>query len=244
MNSLIPEDIVQAARSKDVTTLTHPPWPAGLRSGTPPADKVPVHLLPVHQLPASGPLPRGNPICAWPRVDTAVVTVQASLAGGPRAELAGALDSPLDRNPNLRAYRRRTVTMLRRYLRYSLETGRVPSLLGGEYFRTGVTSYGVVTFEDRVIFVHDMERCLQRLGEFSLQLIARYTLQEHDLEATARLLHCNEKTIRRAIPVVLSQLSEILLEVGLLEKMNLTEENSCQGGRSDEILASDCEEGK
>jgi hypothetical protein len=132
--------------------------------------------------------------------------------------------------------------MLRRYLRYSLETGRVPSLLGGEYFRTGVTSYGVVTFEDRVIFVHDMESCLQRLDEFSLQLIARHTLQEHDLEATARLLQCNEKTIRRAIPAVLDQLSEILLEVGLLEKLNPTEENSCQGGQSEEILASDCEE--
>lgn len=100
----------------------------------------------------------------------------------------------------------------------------------------------MVTFEDRVIFVHDMESCLQRLSDFSLQLIARHTLQEHDLEATARLLQCNEKTIRRAIPVALDQLSEILLEVGLLEKMNPTEENSCQGGQSDEILASDCEE--
>jgi len=134
--------------------------------------------------------------------------------------------------------------MLRRYLRYSLETGRVPSLLGGEYFRTGVTSYGVVTFEDRVIFVHDMESCLQRLGEFSLQLIARHILQEHDLEATAHLLQCNEKTIRRAIPVALDQLSEILLEVGLLDKIKSTEENSCQGGQSNEILASDCEESK
>jgi hypothetical protein len=120
--------------------------------------------------------------------------------------------------------------MLRRYLRYSLETGRVPSLLEGEYFRTGVTSYGVVTFEDRVFFVHDMETCRQRLGDFSLQLIARYTLQEHDLPATARLLHCHEKTIRRAIPVVLDQLGEILPEVELLEKMNSMEENSCPGG--------------
>lgn len=100
----------------------------------------------------------------------------------------------------------------------------------------------MVTFEDRVIFVHDMESCLQRLDEFSLRLIARHTLQEHDLEATARLLQCNEKTIRRAIPAVLDQLSEILLEVGLLEKLNPAEENSCQGGRSEELLASDCQE--
>src|SRR6267154_2578311 len=33
------------------------------------------------------------------------------------------LDDPLDRNPDLRAYRGITVAMLRRYLRVSLETG-------------------------------------------------------------------------------------------------------------------------
>jgi len=241
MNDIIPEDTAKGPQSKDVITLRHPPWQDPLSLGSPPTEKLPLELLPVHQFPASALLPRGNSVRAWAEADTAVITNQASLACGPR-ELAHAMDSPLERSPNLRAYRRRTVSMLRRYLRYSLETGRVPSLLGGEYFRTGVTSYGVVTFEDRVIFVHDMESCLQRLSDFSLQLIARHTLQEHDLEATARLLQCNEKTIRRAIPVALDQLSEILLEVGLLEKMNPTEENSCQGGQSDEILASDCEE--
>jgi hypothetical protein len=36
-----------------------------------------------------------------------------------------------------RIYRGRTVAMLRRYMRYSIETGRLPSLLGREFFRTG-----------------------------------------------------------------------------------------------------------
>jgi hypothetical protein len=242
MNDIIPEDTAKVPQSKDVITLRNPPWQDPLSSGSPATGKLAVELLPVHQFPARALLPQTDSICAWTEADTAVVSKHNSSERGSEEELAHAMDSPLDRNPNLRAYRRRTVSMLRRYLRYSLETGRVPSLLGGEYFRTGVTSYGVVTFEDRVIFVHDMESCLQRLGDFSLQLIARHTLQEHDLEATARLLQCNEKTIRRAIPAALDQLSEILLEVGLLEKMNPTEENSCQGGQSDEIPASDCEE--
>jgi hypothetical protein len=73
-----------------------------------------------------------------------------------------------------RIYRARTVTMLRRYMRYSIETGRLPLLLGREFFRTQVTSYTVVTFEDRVIFVHDMETCLNKLDEFSRQIIARH----------------------------------------------------------------------
>jgi hypothetical protein len=117
-----------------------------------------------------------------------------------------------------RIYRRRTVTMLQRYMRYSIETGRLPSLLGREFFRTQVTSYTVVTFEDRVIFVHDMERCLDRLDEFSRQLIARHILQEHDQAETGRLLNCTERTIRTYVPIALDLLSEILLEVGLLER--------------------------
>lgn len=143
-----------------------------------------------------------------------------------------------------RLYRRRTVLMLRRYLRYSIETGRLPSLLGQEFFRAKVTSYSVVTFEDRVIFVHDMERCLERLDEFSRQLIARRVLQEHDQLATARLLHCTERTVRRLTPIAIDQLCEIMLDVGLMERIDPISEKSCQEGLEDEISASDCDESK
>src|SRR6266496_1884740 len=133
-----------------------------------------------------------------------------------------------DREEERRTYRGRTVAMLRRYMRYSIEAGRLPSVLGREFFRAKVTSYRVMTFEDRVIFVHDMEKCLDRLDEFSRQVIARHILQEHDPSATAKLLHCNEKTVRRYTPVVLDLLSEILLDVGMLERLESIESNSCQ----------------
>lgn len=143
-----------------------------------------------------------------------------------------------------RIYRGRTVGMLRRYMRYSIETGRLPSLLGREFFRAKVTSYTVVTFEDRVIFVHDMERCLEKLDEFSRQLIARHILQEHDQAATARLLNCGERTVRTWVPIALDLLSEILLDVGLLEDVGSNPEKSCQGGKMGEIFVSRCEQGK
>jgi DNA-directed RNA polymerase specialized sigma24 family protein len=148
------------------------------------------------------------------------------------------------REQERRIYRGRTVAMLRRYMRYSIETGRLPSLLGREFFRAKVTSYSVVTFEDRVIFVHDMEACLDRLDEFSRELIARHILQEHDRWATAKLLDCNEKTVRRLTPLALDQLSEILLDRGLLERIDSTENNSCQGGEANETSATDCEQGE
>jgi hypothetical protein len=141
-----------------------------------------------------------------------------------------------------RAYRNRTVALLRRYMRYSIETGRLPSVLGSEFFRAQVTSYTVVTFEDRVIFVHDMEICLGRLDEFSRELIARHILQEHDRYHTAKFLHCNEKTVRRMTPLALDLLSAILIDAGLLEEIGESGKNSCQEGEEDEIALSDCED--
>lgn len=143
-----------------------------------------------------------------------------------------------------RIYRGRTVAMLRKYMLYSIETGRMPSLLGREFFRSKVTSYTVVTFEDRVIFVHDMETCLAKLDEFSRELIARHILQEHDQAETGRLLQCTERTVRRLTPLIIDQLSEILLDVGLMERVEPIQENSCQGGKNGPFSVSDCEDGK
>lgn len=136
-------------------------------------------------------------------------------------------------------YRRRTITMLRRYMRYSLDTGRLPSLLGREFFRSHVTSYEVATFEDRVIFVHDMEQCVHRLDEFSQQVVARVILQEHSHEEAARLLGCTRMTVHRTLLQALDQLAEILLGVGLLVLSDTSYRNPCQDGMAMDYLVSD-----
>jgi hypothetical protein len=125
-------------------------------------------------------------------------------------------------------------------MRYSIETGRLPSVLGQEFFRAKVTSYRVVTFEDRVIFVHDMETCMNKLDEFSRQLIARHVLQEHSLAATARLLGSSKRTVQRFMPMALDVLTEILLDVGLLERISPKRPKSCQEGGTGQIFVSDC----
>ena len=134
-----------------------------------------------------------------------------------QAAIHGTWNSGQD--PDLWIYRDRTVAMLRKFLHLSLETGRLPSLLGKEIFRMRVTSYRVVTFEDAVIFVHDVESCLERLDEFSRSLIARITLQEYTQAEAAKILHCSRKTIQRLYPDALDQVSAIFLEVGLLKPM-------------------------
>ena len=125
-------------------------------------------------------------------------------------------DDVLDRNPYIGQYRERTVALLRRYMRLSLETGRLPSMVGKEFFRATVTAYRSVTFEDRVIFVSDVEKILSGLEYWDQQLIARLILQEHSHEKAARLLRCDRKTISRRLPEVIDLLSERFLEIGLL----------------------------
>jgi hypothetical protein len=202
--------------------------------------------VPEHQFPSrEAPIPEETEelasTAAIPAVPLPGLPVPDELATVPSFE---SREEQENRERARRIYRGRTVGMLRRYLRYSIEAGRLPSMLGSEFFRAKVTAYTVVTFEDRVIFVHDMETCLERLDEFSRRLIARHILQEHDQAATGRLLGCTERTVRTYVPVVLDLFSEILLEVGLMERLDSIPKNSCQGGQNDQIAASDCEEGK
>ena len=146
------------------------------------------------------------------------------------------------RNPDLWMYRDRTVGLLRRYMRLSIEVGRTPSLLGREFFRSRVTSYGASTFEDSVIFVHDVERSLEELNEFEKKLIAKIVLQRFSREEAGRLLGCGYRTVERLFPEALDRVSEILLERGILTglpKRRQRVPKSCQEGKNGRFRATD-----
>ena len=133
---------------------------------------------------------------------------------------------------HLAAYHDRTIALLRRYFAMSLEIGRMPSVLGREVFRSRVTSYRVHTFEDSVIFVHDVERCVERLEPFSRQLIARVILQDYSYEEAAKLMGCGERSVYRLLPMALDQLTELFFTSKLLSP------SSCQGGERERFGAS------
>jgi len=133
---------------------------------------------------------------------------------------------------DLSAYHDRTIALLLRYFRMSLEIGRMPSVLGREVFRARVTSYRVHTFEDAVIFVHDVERCVERLEPFSRQLIARVILQDYSYEEAAKLMGCGERSVYRLLPIALDQLTELFFTSKLLSP------SACQEGKSGVIAAS------
>jgi hypothetical protein len=146
------------------------------------------------------------------------------------------------RDPDLWLYRDRTVALLRRYLRLSIEVGRMPSLLGREFFRTRVTSYKASTFEDSVIFVHDVERSLEELNEFEKKLIAKIVLQQYSKEEAGRLLGCGYRTVERLFPETLDRVSKILLRREILTGLPNTKREvpkTCQEGKRGHFLAND-----
>ena len=129
--------------------------------------------------------------------------------------------------PELAFYRKYTEGMLRRYLRLSMEAGRVPSLLGREMFRGHVTNYKVHGFDDVVIFVHDVDRCLGRLTELQRSLVERIALQEHTQGDAAQLLGMSLRTVVRKYPAAVDELTGHFLETGLLEPLM-----ACQDGEA------------
>lgn len=148
-------------------------------------------------------------------------------------------------DPELCLYRDRTVLLLRRYMRMSLEAGRLPSLLGREFFRTRFTGYQAHTFEDVVIFVHDVEACLEELDPSDQELIAMIALQEHSQAEVAKLLGCTRRSVVRQYAETLDRASEVLLRRRIMDTFPGREpfrENSCQEGKKDDSFVSDCHE--
>ncbi len=119
-------------------------------------------------------------------------------------------------DPELCVYRGRTRRLLRKYLARSVEAGRLPSVIGREFFRAKVSWSSQQTFEDVVIFVHDVESCLERIEPFLQQLLAVIVLEDYNEEECARLLRCGRRTVERRLPEALDRAAEQFLAAGLL----------------------------
>ena len=153
----------------------------------------------------------------------------------------GLAEKSTEEDRDLCLYRDRTLAILRRYLRMALETGRLPSLLGREFFRSQITSYHTQTFEDSVVFVHDVERSLELLDDWDRNLIAVIVLQDHTQQEAARLLRCTQRTVERRYGDAVDRVSQIFLEREILDRLPETEpvvREACQAGGDWESLAS------
>ena len=134
-------------------------------------------------------------------------------AAQPEARPAKAQEKPPAR---LAFYRKHTESLLRRYLYASMQVGRAPSILGDPVARGWASSRPVRTFEDAMIFVLDVEKCLSRLGSLDREMLSRVVLQEYTQVEAATLIGMGVRTISYKFPMALDRLTEKLLEAGLL----------------------------
>ena len=120
-------------------------------------------------------------------------------------------------------YRKYTEAMLRKYLRLSIQAGRVPSLLGRELFRGNVTNYRVRSFEDVVVFCMDVERCLARLDSREKDFVRRIALQEYTQAEAACLMGLSRRHVITQYGVAMDRLTTMFLAARMLEPLK-----SCQ----------------
>ena len=157
----------------------------------------------------------GRPI-AVPRIMAVAEPMRAPMAEGqpvrpePKVELA--------------FYRKYTEAMLRRYLRLSMEVGRVPSLMGREMFRGHVSHYRMTGFEDAVILCVDVERCLAQLRKEDQRLIQRIALQGYTQEEAAPLLGLTSRWCREKYGQALDRLTELFVAGRILEPLKCCQE--------------------
>jgi len=119
--------------------------------------------------------------------------------------------------PEVAFYRKYTEAMMRRYARLSFRVGRMPALLGHDILRGKMSTYRISSFEDSVIFVCDVEKCLKRLDSFSQQLVRRICIQEYTQSETAELIGVSLRTIVRRYGEAIDELTRLLLEYCILD---------------------------
>jgi DNA-directed RNA polymerase specialized sigma24 family protein len=153
----------------------------------------------------------GTIIQQWRTLQSVEPLAASEAESHPAHEAAGSIPSV-----SVAFYRKHTEKMLRRYLYASMLVGRAPAILGEPVGRGWVSSRKVKTFEDAVIFVLDIERCLKMLKPVDQAILSRIVLQEYTHAETADILGVSVRAISYKYKQALDSLTELLLRSELL----------------------------
>ena len=115
-------------------------------------------------------------------------------------------------------FRSQTIAIIRHFFEISSQIGRLPSILGREFFRARVSHHAIPSFEDQVLFVHDVERALGKLRERDAEVIALVGLFQYTLTEAAALLGRSRSTIFDRYADSIDHLAQLFLEAGLLKR--------------------------
>ena len=122
----------------------------------------------------------------------------------------------IDPRPEMLCFRGQTLAIVRHYFELSCQVGRLPSLLGREFFRARVSHHAIPSFEDQAVFARDVELCLSRLSDYHAEIVTLVGLYDFTIEEVAEMLHRCKSAIHGWFSEALDALSELFLEAGLL----------------------------
>lgn len=120
--------------------------------------------------------------------------------------------------PEMLCFRGQTLALVRHFFELSSQVGRLPSLLGREFFRARVSHHRVPSFEDQAVFARDVELCLARLSDHHAEIITLVGLYDFTHDEVAQMLHSSKTAIHLWFSEALDFLSEIFLQAGLLSE--------------------------
>jgi len=113
-------------------------------------------------------------------------------------------------------FRGQTLAIVRHFFEIASQIGRLPSILGREFFRAKVSHHAIPSFEEQAVFVHDVERALGRLNQQDGELVALVGLFHYSLDDVATMLGRSRSFVAQHFADSIDQLAEVFLETGLL----------------------------
>jgi len=134
------------------------------------------------------------------------------------ANPAPVVEEEIDPRPEMLCFRSQTLALVRHFFELSCQVGRLPSLLGREFFRARVSHHAIPSFEDQVVFTRDIELCLARLSDRQAEIITLVGLYDFTLDEVAEMLQRYKSSIHLWFSQALDALSEIFLETGVLSE--------------------------
>ena len=124
----------------------------------------------------------------------------------------------LDSRPEMICFRGQTLFMVRHFFEISCQLGRLPSLMGREFFRAKCSHHAIPSFEEQAVFNRDIELCLARLTDQQAEIITLVGLYDFSREDAAAMLGCSRAWAGERLATALDCLTEIFLQAGLLSE--------------------------
>lgn len=137
------------------------------------------------------------------------------------AEPAPAPEKPaeeLDPRPEMLCFRGQTLAIVRHYFELSSQVGRLPSLMGREFFRARVSHHAIPSFEDQAVFVRDVELSIAKLNAEHQEIVMIAGLYDFTHDEVAAMLHISKAAVNIWFAEALDALSEIFLRAGILRE--------------------------